>query len=193
MSGRNKSAIAACIVVGIVGLIVFDLVTAPKKSKPAVLPMDSGIASLADLPVPAAPAEPAPAPAPAAERPAPAAEEYTVKQGDSLKSIAKAKYGDSNLWKRISGANHDLSPSALKVGKKILIPALEPAAAPKPEPAPAAKRTYKVQASDSLWKIASKFDGKNVPQMIEKIVQANSDKLSSKDTPLKAGWELKIP
>ena len=52
-----------------------------------------------------------------------AAETYTVKPGDTLFHIAKARYGDGNLWKKIAAANPGLSPSTIKVGQKITIPA----------------------------------------------------------------------
>jgi LysM repeat protein len=51
---------------------------------------------------------------------------YTVKSGDTLNSIARAKYGDANLWELIYDANKKTigdDASALKVGMKLTIPA----------------------------------------------------------------------
>ncbi|HRK31988.1 MAG TPA: LysM peptidoglycan-binding domain-containing protein [Tepidisphaeraceae bacterium] len=47
---------------------------------------------------------------------------YTVKKGDTLFSIAKARYGNGNQWQRIAQANPGLSPQTLKAGQTIAIP-----------------------------------------------------------------------
>jgi 5'-nucleotidase / UDP-sugar diphosphatase len=47
---------------------------------------------------------------------------YTVKKGDTLYAIAKARYGDGKQWQKIASANPGLSPSTLKVGQSIVIP-----------------------------------------------------------------------
>ena len=52
-------------------------------------------------------------------------ETYTVKAGDSLSKIAKAKYGNANLWKTIFEANKDRikNPDLIQVGWELKIPA----------------------------------------------------------------------
>jgi peptidoglycan DL-endopeptidase LytF len=55
-------------------------------------------------------------------RPAGAHELYTIKSGDNLESIAKAKYGDGTLWKDIAKANPGLDPSRLRIGQEIVVP-----------------------------------------------------------------------
>lgn len=51
---------------------------------------------------------------------------YVVKSGDTLNSIARAKYGDALLWELIYDANKKTigdDPGALKIGMKLTIPA----------------------------------------------------------------------
>lgn len=139
MTPKNKAAVTVCIVLGLVGLVTFDLLTAPPKRPVQTLDLSS-------LPIMGAPA-PQPEPPP----------EPTAPTKPSIKP-----------------------------------PPSQPSPATKPIAAPP-RKTYKVQASDTLWKIAAKFDSKNVSAMIDKIVKSNPDKLPNKETPLKAGWELAIP
>ena len=47
---------------------------------------------------------------------------YTIKKGDSLWSIAAAKYGDGNKWKKIASANPKLNPDRVIVGQTITLP-----------------------------------------------------------------------
>ncbi len=54
-----------------------------------------------------------------------ATQNYTIKYGDTLKSIAKKYYGNDDEWKRIYDANRGVlkSPGLIIVGTKIIIPA----------------------------------------------------------------------
>ena len=47
---------------------------------------------------------------------------YTVKRGDTLYAIARARYGDGKQWRKIVDANPGLQPGALKVGQTIALP-----------------------------------------------------------------------
>jgi 5'-nucleotidase len=47
---------------------------------------------------------------------------YTIKKGDSLWSIAQAKYGDGPKWKAIAKANPKLNPNKILVGSTIVLP-----------------------------------------------------------------------
>ena len=47
---------------------------------------------------------------------------YTVKRGDTLYGIARAKYGDGKQYTRIVAANPGVSPQSLKVGQTLTIP-----------------------------------------------------------------------
>jgi nucleoid-associated protein YgaU len=50
---------------------------------------------------------------------------YTVKRGDTLRKIAKAAYGDENMWRRIARSNRaDLpNPNLLTAGQTLRLPA----------------------------------------------------------------------
>jgi 5'-nucleotidase len=48
---------------------------------------------------------------------------HTVRKGETLFSIAKATYGDGKAWKRIVSANPGVTPSKLKVGQVLVLPA----------------------------------------------------------------------
>jgi len=52
-------------------------------------------------------------------------EVYEVVSGDSLSKIAKKKYGNGNLWRRIYEANRDVikNPDVIQIGWKLKIPA----------------------------------------------------------------------
>lgn len=49
---------------------------------------------------------------------------YTVRQGDTLQSIARGAYGDSKLWYRIAEANGLGGDRDLRVGQTLNVPAL---------------------------------------------------------------------
>ncbi|MBN1672971.1 MAG: LysM peptidoglycan-binding domain-containing protein [Kiritimatiellae bacterium] len=75
-------------------------------------------------PPPAAPAADAGVqPPPAAVEQAPA-QEYTVREGDTLSRIASKFYNDPTEWERIYEANRDrlASPKDLKIGQALRIP-----------------------------------------------------------------------
>jgi len=52
---------------------------------------------------------------------------HTISKGESLSSIAKAKYGKASLWPLIYEANKDIisNPNRISAGKEIKIPELE--------------------------------------------------------------------
>jgi 5'-nucleotidase / UDP-sugar diphosphatase len=47
---------------------------------------------------------------------------YTVRKGDSLWSIAQAKYGNGHKWKQIAAANPKLDPNRVQAGQTITLP-----------------------------------------------------------------------
>jgi len=51
-----------------------------------------------------------------------AGEKYAVKAGDTLETIARARYGDGAKWPVIAKANPGLEPSRLRIGQEIVIP-----------------------------------------------------------------------
>ena len=185
------------------------------KANAAVNPNRMKIGTKLILPSPSAavPADPAVAEA-TREPEAPPADgsprTYVIQAGDVLSKIAKRFYGSAAAVGLIKDANPDIlrDPDVLSVGAKLLIPEA-PAKKPvtvtsgqpgathtteKVDPAVATRRTHAVARGDSLWKIAEKHHGgQGVLTFMDRLVSANSDKLASKETPLRAGWILAIP
>jgi nucleoid-associated protein YgaU len=217
MSNKSKAVVAVCIVAGILGLIIFDLALSPGKNKtanvtPAATPEDNGTPIIKiggdaqiDPPIAAKPAEePQTASkgnsevkeSPAAPA-APAAEEYEVKAGDNIWTIAKKKYGDGSEWHRIAEANPNVNMNSLPVGKKIVIPA-KPAATPAVEAKKGSKEiagaenseVYTVQAGDTLSTISSHFF--QTVKYAKAIFEANKELIRSPDR-LKPGIQIVIP
>lgn len=65
---------------------------------------------------------PAAKPAPKKETPAAPTDTYLVHKGDTLKSIAERRLGNSARWKEIADANPRLDPHRLIVGAEIRMP-----------------------------------------------------------------------
>lgn len=59
-------------------------------------------------------------------------------------------------------------------------------------PASPGRRTYVVQSGDSLWKIAKHVYNDTSPHTIDRIYQANRDRMPDKDT-VRVGMTLKLP
>lgn len=104
------------------------------------------------------------------------AETYTVKAGDTLKSIAKKHYGKATLWKRIYDANKDKIQDSgnLKAGTKLVIPAL----------------SYTVKKGDTIQSIAKKYYG--AQSKWKQIYNTNRDVLKSPEQ-LQQGMKLVLP
>ena len=47
---------------------------------------------------------------------------YKIKKGESLWSIAQARYGNGNKWKSIAAANPKLDPNKVMAGQTITLP-----------------------------------------------------------------------
>jgi 5'-nucleotidase len=47
---------------------------------------------------------------------------YKVRKGESLWSIAQAKYGNGNKWKAIAAANPKIDPNRVQAGQTITLP-----------------------------------------------------------------------
>lgn len=133
--------------------------------------------------------------------PAPAKRTYTIKDKDTLSSIAAATLGSRNRWKEILDANKQTLDAGknLKIGAVLVIPesAAKPAPAPTPTPAaaPAAKpapRTYTVAKGDLLGSIAAKTLGS--AKHVKELVDANKKILpQGEKTMLHTGMVLAIP
>jgi nucleoid-associated protein YgaU len=138
---------------------------------------------------------------PARETVAPVMRPYTVVAGDSLYRIAEKTFGPGKggQWQRIADANPELrDPKRLRAGMKIVIPSLEPPAAPqadrladgRTELAPVAPtaQTYVVQAGDTLGSISQKVLGTSRKWQLISKANGNLDPAS-----LRIGQTLTIP
>jgi len=145
---------------------------------------------------------------------------YTVQPGDSLFQIARAHYGDGNLWRALAAANEGKigADGTVRVGVSLVLPdrlegrpvlsgwnsagtqATPPArtaSTPAPTPAPAASapavagaRTYTVQRNDTLGQIAQRELG-TVRRMRE-ILELNQDRIRDADD-IRVGMTLRLP
>jgi LysM repeat protein len=111
--------------------------------------------------------------------------EHTIAKGETLATIGK-KYGVG--YKAIEAANPGISPTRLKIGDKIKIPA-KSASAPTASATPAANdgsagKVYVVKSGDNLLKIA-KTTGVSVNQ----LRAANNLRTDQ----IRVGQKLKIP
>jgi LysM repeat protein len=116
------------------------------------------------------------------------ATEYTIVQGDYLEKIAKNFHVSV---KALLEANPGITPTKLKIGQKIIIPAPATAAAPAPAgvapataPSAGGEQVYTVKSGDNLTKIATKFG-----TTIKALRAANGLKTDS----MKVGQKLTIP
>ena len=136
---------------------------------------------------PEAPQQPPPAaPVPPPEAPAPTENEYVVVKGDTLSKIAKA---NGVTWKAIEDANPGVTPTRLKIGQKLVIPASTSAApgSTVPGAAPAdngSGEVYTIKSGDTLGRIAKHFG-----VSVKAIMEANN--MSS--TKIYVGKKLTIP
>lgn len=105
---------------------------------------------------------------------------YTVKKGDTVKSIAKKYFGANSKWRQVYQVNKDVIPSSLKIkpGQKLVIPV------------PVVCTIYMVKKGDNLEKISKKFYGTS--EKWKKIYNANKNKISASKK-VKAGKKLFIP
>ena len=104
---------------------------APTPAKEKTAPAESkvkAVASVEEKAKPTAKQVPSPAEKPALPKAAstvkPAAQEYIIKQGDSLSKLAERFYNSMNKWEKIYEANRDSvkNPNYVFIGQKIVIP-----------------------------------------------------------------------
>lgn len=122
---------------------------------------------------------------------------YTVKEGDTLSTIARLHYQDSSKHKLISDANKGLSSKDLKIGMKVFIPGTESQKKYATISTPLEKTTmaevgktvvYKVKSGDTISSIARKFFGESYS--MTEIKKANPGKDLTR---LKIGESINIP
>jgi nucleoid-associated protein YgaU len=136
---------------------------------------------------------------------------HKVQQGETFTTIAKAVYGNGNLFNVIVRANPKIDPTRLKIGTEINLPdvsevkGMEKVAEKDAEKGANAgivvhkvdmvkidpKTEYRVQAGDSLHKISVKLFG-NI-SMVDKLYEMNKSVIGSDPAKLKLGAVLKLP
>ncbi len=123
---------------------------------------------------------------------------YTVEAGDTLTAIAGVWFKDTNKWKEIVAVNPGLSPSNLKVGQKINLPAKSGSSSTKvasatksSAPSVTAENEHVVTAGETLASISDKAYGNRTKW--KKIYEANKSVIGSNPSTLKVGMKLTIP
>jgi len=121
------------------------------------------------------------------------ADEYQVKAGDSLWSIAVANYGSGYNWQDIAEANQIANPDYLEADQKLKLPKVEikiPAGEELvvKDSLTISGNSYVVQESDNLWEICVRAygDGYKWQEVAEANQLVNSDLLE-------IGQKLKLP
>lgn len=145
--------------------------------------------------------EPAPGRQPAttpqpSRTPTPAEVWHTVKDGESLWSIAAAYYNNGSRWTEIADANPGrvASGGVVRTGVKLRIPGDKARASqptPRaPEPDADGTRTYTVKAGDTLGEIAQKLLG--TIKRADEIIALNTGTITDADE-IRQGMVLRIP
>jgi nucleoid-associated protein YgaU len=133
-----------------------------------------------------------------------AAQEYVIREGDTLSDIAGRELGQPDLYPMIYDANRDVlrDPESIPVGQKIRIPLIHRPATPPaqrgpqgaaepPQAAPSRpSRTYEVQENDTLIRIARRIYGRE--SMYVEILRSNRDQLIAPED-LRPGMVLTLP
>ena len=133
-----------------------------------------------------------------------AATVHVVVEGDTLTSIAKQYWGSSQGWENIAKANPGLTPTNLKLGAKLNIPAKD-AAVSAPVKLPSSNSgsstsgsvsnatggDYEVVSGDTLSKISNKVYGDS--KHWKQIYDANKKVIGEDAAVLVVGTKLTIP
>lgn len=118
---------------------------------------------------------------------------YTVKENDSLWTIADAWFGDAGRWELIAKANPLIDPDRLELGQVLRLP---PQNADRRRPErrrvrPNEPNTYTIRSGDSLWRIAKAQYGDETKWSI--IYDANRAAIGRDPAKLSVGTRLHIP
>jgi nucleoid-associated protein YgaU len=128
---------------------------------------------------------------------------HIVKAGETLSSIALSAYGSANYYPHILRANPNVNPNNLKLGTPLKLPHIDEVKAADHGPAHTAEssaatevkidpsKQYRVQAGDSLYKIAVKIYGKS--SYLDKIYEKNKALIGADNKRLKLGMILELP
>jgi len=134
----------------------------------------------------------------AAAAPEPGYVDYTVREGDSMWTIADRWLADASRWSLIAEANPAIDPERLRVGQRNRIPSETAAAGPKlnaparvPEPGRKSATFYTVRSGDTLTRIAqSQYRDAT---MWRAIFDANRTAIGGDADRLEVGMRLRIP
>lgn len=134
------------------------------------------------------PAEPATVPQPNAAASIPV--DYTIRDGDTLMTIAANWFGDPYKWDLIAKANPGLNPRRLRIGQRITLP---PRDAQRSETPTAGRESliHVVEAGDTLSGLAKAYYGNG--GLWERIFMANRTALNGDPDSLQVGMKLIIP
>ncbi len=118
---------------------------------------------------------------------------YTIKDDDSLWTIAEDWFGDASRWNLIAKANPLIDPDRLKLGQVIRLPAKDAVRRPiKRSPVRSAGAdAYTVKSGDSLARIARIHYGDESKWSV--IYEANRAAIGPDPARLKLGTRLRIP
>ncbi|HRQ75473.1 MAG TPA: LysM peptidoglycan-binding domain-containing protein [Phycisphaerales bacterium] len=137
---------------------------------------------------------PVPTPAPASPLTPPPTTPYTVKEGDTLSSIAANWFGDAGKWDLIAKANPFVDPDRLSVGQVLRLPPKDAQREEIPGRLPAqgsAPVVYVVRSGDTLSRIATAYYGS--PLHWRLIYDANKAVIGENANALRVGMRLTIP
>jgi LysM repeat protein len=152
-----------------------------------VPPMEASNPPVAPVPPAPTAVTPPPMPTPPAPAPAPSESEYVVVKGDTLAKIAKS---NGVTLKALEDSNSGVSPTRLKVGQKLVIPAgasttgATTAAETASGISAGGEQVYVVKSGDTLTRIAHR-NGVTV-----KAIMAENNLTT---THIKVGQKLNIP
>ncbi|MFK7959019.1 MAG: LysM peptidoglycan-binding domain-containing protein [Phycisphaerales bacterium] len=128
---------------------------------------------------------------------------HTVRPGETLAAICRARYGDGNLWPLLARFNRIDDPNTIRENDVITLPTRErldgradtqpPTGRPEREPStpqPIGPRVYVVKSTDVLSTIAQRELG--TVKRMQEIVDLNRDKIDDPDD-IRQGMKLTLP
>lgn len=122
---------------------------------------------------------------------------HTVQPGENFSRIAENVYGSQVYYKQIVAANPNVNPDKLRPGTVINLPDVKEVKSaggaddPSPQPSIDPRVEYRVQAGDSLHKIAVKLYGKD--ELWERLYDLNKARIGDNPAKLKLGMILQLP
>ena len=174
----------------------------PSATSPSSAPTGSVVPNVKFVPstssTPATPATPTTTATKTSVASTSAAIVHVVVEGDTLTSIAKQYWGTSQGWENIVKANPGLTPTNLKIGAKLNIPAKDSPIV-KTVATPTASGTtvagggqdYEVVSGDTLSQISNKVYGDSKHWNL--IYEANKKSIGEDPAALVVGTKLTIP